>query len=167
MEYKFTNSAQQAIEIANELASKLGHNYIGTEHILYGLATEANGVASKVLENQGVTGEDILKEIETLIGVNEEETDIETIGFTPRSKRVIENAFVEARRLNSQYIGTEHILVGIMREGDSVAVRIMMDLNVNPKKLYGEIVNAINEADMQGQNGKKTTNSGAIILLQH
>ena len=61
MEYKFTNSAQQALEIANELASQLGHNYIGTEHILYGLATEANGVASKVLENQGVTGEDILK----------------------------------------------------------------------------------------------------------
>ena len=98
MEYKFTNSAQQALEIANELASQLGHNYIGTEHILYGLATEANGVASKVLENQGVTGEDILKEIEVLIGVNEEVTDIETIGFTPRSKRVIENAFLEAKK---------------------------------------------------------------------
>ena len=161
MEYKFTNSAQQALEIANELASQLGHNYIGTEHILYGLATEANGVASKVLENQGVTGEDILKEIEVLIGVNEEMTDIETIGFTPRSKRVIENAFAEARRLNSQYIGTEHILVGIMREGDSVAVRIMMDLNVNPKKLYSEIVNTINEANTQEQNGKRTSNSGS------
>ena len=161
MEYKFTNSAQQGLEIANELASQLGHNYIGTEHILYGLATEANGVASKVLENQGVTGEDILKEIEVLIGVNEEMTDIETIGFTPRSKRVIENAFAEARRLNSQYIGTEHILVGIMREGDSVAVRIMMDLNVNPKKLYSEIVNTINEANTQEQNGKRTSNSGS------
>ena len=125
------------------------------------MATEANGVASKVLENQGVTGEDILKEIEVLIGVNEEVTDIETIGFTPRSKRVIENAFAEARRLNSQYIGTEHILVGIMREGDSVAVRIMMDLNVNPKKLYSEIVNTINEANTQEQNGKRTSNSGS------
>ena len=163
MEYKFTNSAEQALELANELAAKLGHNYIGTEHILYGLVEEGNGVASKVLSNQGVTSEAVLGEIEELIGVSEEKPieDVESIGFTPRSKRVIENSFIEARRLNSQYIGTEHILCGIMREGDSVAVRIMMDLNVNPKKLYNEIVNAINEAESKEISSKKSANNGS------
>ena len=163
MEYKFTNSAEQALEIANDLAAKLGHNYIGTEHILYGLVEEGNGVASKVLSNQGVTSEEVLREIEELIGVSENGPieDVESIGFTPRSKRVIENSFIEARRLNSQYIGTEHILCGIMREGDSVAVRIMMDLNVNPKRLYNEIVNAINEAESKEPGSKKAVNNGS------
>ena len=164
MKYKFTNSAEIALEIANEIAAKLGHNYIGTEHLLYGLVEEANGVASKVLANQGVTSAEVLKEIEDLIGINEEAsiTDIDAIGFTPRTKRVIENAFMEARRLNSQYIGTEHLLVGIMREGDSVAVRIMMDLNVNPQKLYNEIVKTINEADSKEQGAKRGSNRGSF-----
>ena len=164
MKYKFTNSAQRALEIANDLAAKLGHTYIGTEHILYGLVEEQNGVASKVLENQGVTSNEVLREIEELIGVSQDETiaDIGAIGFTPRTKRVIENAFVEARRLNSEYIGTEHILVGIMREGDSVAVRIMMDLNVNPQKLYSEIVKTINEAGTQEQVEKRSSNNGSF-----
>lgn len=164
MKYKFTNSAEIALEIANEIAAKLGHNYIGTEHLLYGLVEEANGVASKVLANQGVTSAEVLKEIENLIGINEEAsiTDIDAIGFTPRTKRVIENAFMEARRLNSQYIGTEHLLVGIMREGDSVAVRIMMDLNVNPQKLYNEIVKTINETDSKEQGAKRGSNRGSF-----
>lgn len=164
MKYKFTNSAEIALEIANEIAAKLGHNYIGTEHLLYGLVEEANGVASKVLANQGVTSAEVLKEIENLIGINEEAsiTDIDAIGFTPRTKRVIENAFMEARRLNSQYIGTEHLLVGIMREGDSVAVRIMMDLNVNPQKLYNEIVKTINETDSKEQGTKRGSNRGSF-----
>ena len=164
MKYKFTNSAEIALEIANEIAAKLGHNYIGTEHLLYGLVEEANGVASKVLANQGITSAEVLKEIEDLIGINEEAsiTDIDAIGFTPRTKRVIENAFMEARRLNSQYIGTEHLLVGIMREGDSVAVRIMMDLNVNPQKLYNEIVKTINETDSKEQGAKRGANRGSF-----
>ena len=164
MKYKFTNSAEIALEIANEIAAKLGHNYIGTEHLLYGLVEEANGVASKVLANQGVTSAEVLKEIEDLIGINEEVsiTDIDAIGFTPRTKRVIENAFMEARRLNSQYIGTEHLLVGIMREGDSVAVRIMMDLDVNPQKLYNEIIKTINETDGKEQGAKRGTNRGSF-----
>ena len=132
MTYKFTNSASKVIETANDIAIELGHNYIGTEHILYGLVKEGAGVASKVLE-------DILE----LIGKQEATTA--TIGFTPRTKRVIENAFREARKLGSDYIGTEHILVGIMREGDSIAVRIMIDLGVNSQKLYNEIVKVINE----------------------
>lgn len=151
MTYKFTNSAQKAIEIANDTAIELGHNYIGTEHILYGLVKEGTGVAYKVLENQNVTASAIYDDILELIG-KEENVTTETVGFTPRTKRVIENAFREARKLGSDYIGTEHILIGIMREGDSIAVRIMLDLGVDPQKLYNEIIKVINEEE--GQNNQ-------------
>lgn len=151
MTYKFTSSAQRAIEIANDVAIEMGHNYIGTEHILYGLVKEETGVASKVLQNQKIEAELVLQEIEELIG-KEEQAKVEVAGFTPRTKRVIENAFREARKLGSDYIGTEHILIGIMREGDSVAVRIMLNLGANPSKLYNEIIKVINEDEtLQGQ----------------
>ena len=145
MMYRFTNRAEKAIEIANDIALELGHNYIGTEHILYGLSKEGTGVASKVLENQNITSEEILQEIENLVGTGEPLNQNESLGFTPRCKRIIENAFLEARKLGSEFIGTEHLLIGIMREGDSIAVRVMMDLNVDPRKLYNEIVKVINE----------------------
>lgn len=133
MTYKFTKSAENAITISNDIAIELGHNYVGTEHLLYGLSKETNGVASKVLENQEVMPEGILEKIEELVGRGEEDNSA-TIGFTPRTKRVIELAFREARKLGSDYIGTEHLLIGIMRETDSVAVRIMLDLGVDPRK---------------------------------
>lgn len=164
MTYKFTNSASKAIEIANDIAMELGHNYIGSEHILYGLTKEGTGVAAKVLENQNVTPEAVLKDIEELIG-KEESSQEGTIGFTPRTKRIIENAFREARKLGSDYIGTEHILIGIMREGDSVAVRIMLDLSVNPQKIYNEIVKVINEdenASNKNQTKATAKNNGSF-----
>ena len=164
MIYKFTARAEKAIEIANEAALELGHNYIGTEHLLYGLAKEGTGVASKVIENQDVTADDILQEIEMLIGTGEPLTQGESMGFTPRSKRVIENAFVEARKLGSEFIGTEHILIGIMREGDSVAVRIMMDLDIDPRKLYNEIMKVIEEdgIDSNAPRSAGERNSGSF-----
>ena len=153
--YRFTARAEKALEIANDLALELGHNYIGTEHILYGLCKEGTGVASKVLENQNITDEDVLREIEMLIGVGEPLSENDSLGFTPRSKRIIENSFVEARKLGSEFIGTEHLLIGIMREGDSVAVRIMMDLGVDPRKLYNEIVKVINEDGADGNSSRE------------
>ena len=147
MVYKFTNRAEQAIEIANDLAIELGHNYIGTEHLLYGLVKEGNGVAAKVLASQDITAENILAEIEELVGFNQEDQGISPVGFTPRTKRVLENAFLEARKLGTEFIGTEHLLIGIMREGDSIAVRVMMELNISPQKLYNEIVKVIQEED--------------------
>ena len=160
MKYKFTNSAQVALEIATNLAIKLGHDYVGTEHILYGLVEEPNGVAGRLLEKQGITIESILEQIEVLVGSNPVNVlSVEDIGFTPRTKRVIENAFIEARKLNSEYIGTEHLLVGIMREGDSVAVRIMMNLNVAPQKIYSEIVKLIKEGEEANSDNNKTYGS--------
>ena len=155
MMYKFTGRSEKALELAAELAAEFGHNYIGTEHILYGLTKEGTGVASKVLELQDITADKIAEEIEILIGRGEEIEDVADIGFTPRSKRIIENAFIEARKLGSELIGTEHLLIGIMREGDSVAVRIMMDLKADPQKLYNEIIKVINEEDNTAINTKQ------------
>ena len=142
MTYKFTKKAEKTIQIAKKIAIELGHNYVGTEHILYGLAKENTGIASKVLENQSITASAILEKIDKLIGkgVKLNDTNIE---LTPRTKRVFENAFREAKRLNSEYIGTEHLLIGIMREADSIAVRIMLELNLNPQKLYNDLIKVI------------------------
>ncbi len=162
MTYKFTNRAQKAIELANEAAIELGHSYIGTEHILYGLSKEGSGVASKVLENQEVTPDSVIDKMVELIG--QEEPITETLGFTPRTKRVIENAFIEARKLGYNYIGTEHILIGILREGDCIAARILLELNVNIPKLYNEIIKVINEGeDLQGEerSGKTERKKGS------
>ena len=158
MTYKFTNRAEKAIQIANDIAASLGHNYIGTEHLLYGLVEENTGIASKVLQNQGMTSDKILDEIEELIGRSEESID-EPMGFTPRTKRVIENAFLEAKKLGCEYIGTEHLLIGIMVEGDSVAVRIMMDLGINPQKLYNEIIKVLKEGESDSSSNKKSVKS--------
>ncbi len=158
MTYKFTNRANKAIEIANDIALELGHSYIGTEHILYGLAKEGGGVASKVLENQQVTAEDVLNKIEELIGRDEPIENI--VDFTPRTKRVVESAFIEARKLGYNFIGTEHLLIGILREGDCIAAKILLDLNVNIPKLYNEIIKVINEGeDYQNDDSSSTSNS--------
>ena len=159
MTYKFTNRSNKAIEIANDIALELGHSYIGTEHILYGLAKEGNGIASKVLENQNVTADDILNKIEELIGSDEPIENI--VDFTPRTKRVVESAFIEARKLGYNFIGTEHLLIGILREGDCVAAKILLDLNVNIPKLYNEIIKVINEGeDYQGDNSSNYSDGG-------
>ena len=163
MMYKFTKRAEKAIEFANEIALEFGHNYIGTEHLLYGLLKEGSGVASKVLENQGLTIEQIEEQIEALVGRNETEEIEGIIGFTPRTKRVIENAFREAKKAGSDFIGTEHILIGIMREGDSIAVRIMLNLNVNIQKIYNEIVKVLND-DSFDTNGAEKRNQNSKNL---
>ncbi len=105
------------------------------------------------MENQEVTPENIIDKIAELIG--QEEPITETLGFTPRTKRVIENAFIEARKLGYNYIGTEHMLIGILREGDCIAARILLELNVNIPKLYNEIIKVINEGEDLSGNGEE------------
>ena len=128
MIYKFTNRAKKVIEIANDISIELGHNYIGTEHILYGLVKEGEGIASKVLQNKGVTSEKVLKEIKEMLGHGKEIK--ESLGFTPRSKRVLENAFLEAKRIGYNYIGTEHLLYGLIAEGTGVASQVSVSLHI-------------------------------------
>ena len=161
MYYKFTARAEKALEYAQEIAMELGHNYIGTEHLLYGLVEEGTGVASKVLQNQGLISENVKQAIEEIVGVGEEIEDTNEISFTPRSKRVIENAFLEARRLGTEYIGTEHLLIGIMKEGDCVATRILLEENVNPQGLYNELVRVLNEEGEESNENKTSSNRGS------
>lgn len=146
MVYKFTISSEKVLEMAKQIAANLGHNYIGTEHILYGLAKESNGVAANVLRKRNITAKVILDKIEDLIGSNPKEKVV-VLGFTPRTKKVIENAYTEAKKVGSNYIGTEHFMIGIMREADSIAMRIMSSLNVKSEEIYQDITKAINEFD--------------------
>ena len=161
MYYKFTARAEKALEYAQEIAMELGHNYIGTEHLLYGLVEEGTGVASKVLQNQGLTSEKVKQSIEEIVGVGDEIEDANQISFTPRSKRVIENAFLEARRLGTEYIGTEHLLIGIMKEGDCVATRIMLEEDVNPQGLYNELVKVLNEEGEESNESNSSLSKGS------
>ena len=157
MYQRFTEKAERAIAFSQQSAVELGHNYVGTEHILLGLVKEGTGVASRVLQAQGITEDKILKEIDELIGKGETAGEA-PVGFTPRTKRVLELAFKEARRMGQGYIGTEHLLLGIMKEGESVAVRILMDLGVDPQKLLSELVKVLNE-EAPGSTGAPKNNS--------
>lgn len=157
MVYKFTSRAKKAIEIASGLAMELGHSYIGTEHLLFGLAKEGNGVGAKVLENQEINADIIADVILNLIG---RELPLEgTLGFTPRTKRVFENAFIESKKLGLNYIGTEHLLIGIIEEADCIATRILVELNVNVPKLYNEIVKVINSGEELTKENKTRSSS--------
>ena len=157
MIYKFTNRAKKVIEIANDISIELGHNYIGTEHILYGLVKEGEGIASKVLQNKGVTSEKVLKEIKEMLGHGKEIK--ESLGFTPRSKRVLENAFLEAKRIGYNYIGTEHLLLALMKEGDCIAIKIILELNVEIPQIYNEVAKVINEEEIDNEINKDISKS--------
>ena len=152
MLYKFTSKAKKVIEIANDISIELGHNYIGTEHILYGLVKEGEGIAGKVLTNKGINDEKVKAKIEELLGKGDEIK--ESLGFTPRTKKVLENAFLEAKRIGYNFIGTEHLLLAIMKEGDCVATRVIIELNVDIPKIYNEIAKVINEEESDKEIGK-------------
>ena len=155
---RFTEKAEKAINLSQESAVKLGHSYVGTEHLLLGLIKEGTGVAARVLQGQGVSEEKVLKEIEELIGRGDN-TGKNALDFTPRTKKVLELGLMEARRLGHNYIGTEHLLLGIMREGESVAVRILIDLGVDPQKLLNDIVKMLNEDAPTASGEPRSTSS--------
>ena len=154
MIYKFTGKAKKTIEIANDISIELGHNYIGTEHILYGLVKEGEGIAAKVLVNKGITEEKIYKKIEEILGKGKEIK--ESLGFTPKGKKVLENALLEAKRLGYNHIGTEHLLLAILKE-DCIAVQIIKDLNIEIPKIYSEIAKIINEENKEEVTYKANT----------
>lgn len=154
---RFTEKAEKAITFSQQSAMELGHNYVGTEHILYGLVKEGTGVAARVLAAQGVTEDKINKQIDELIGRGDT-VGQQPQGFTPRTKNVLELAFREARRMGQNFIGTEHLLLGIVKEGESVAVRIMIDLGVDPQKLLNELTKLLSE-EAPGATGTPKTHS--------
>ena len=134
----FTERARRSIVLAQEEAQRLGNNYIGTEHLLLGIISEGESVAAKVLENLDVNLQKVRSEVEAIVGKGSQTTQQEMV-FTPRAKRVIELAFEEARALAHNYIGTEHLLLGLVREGEGVAARVLANLGVDPAKIRSEI----------------------------
>ncbi len=141
MNEKFTENAKQAINISREVAFRLNHNYIGTEHLLMGLIQE-NGVASRVLKENGVTIEKIMELVNQLIAPNSGVEMMEGGSFTPRSKRILESSQKEAAKLKAQEAGTEHILIALIKESDSIAVRLLNTLGVNIQKVYIDLLAA-------------------------
>lgn len=138
---KFTENAKSAITLAKEVAYRLSHNYIGTEHLLIGLM-EVDGVASKILEENGVTVEKVLELVNQLIAPNSGVEMMDAGSFTPRSKRILDQSYKEAAKLKAQLVGTEHILIALIKESDCIAVRLLNTLGVNIQKVYIDILTA-------------------------
>lgn len=148
-ERKLTERAKAAINLAGQSAMEMGHNYVGTEHLLLGLAKEDGGVAGRVLADNGVTEEKIINKIDFFVGMDQPINN-PNIGFTPRTKSVLERSYAEARQFGHDYIGTEHILISLLRESESLAVRILNDLGVDIRKLYNDIISLVSEDGADG-----------------
>lgn len=156
---KFTERARRVLTLAQEEAHRFNHNYIGTEHILLGLVREGEGVAAKVLGNLGVELNKVRSAVEFIIGRGDR-TVLGEIGLTPRAKKVIELAVDEARRLNHSYIGTEHLLLGLVREGEGIAAGVLESLGVNIERVRAETTRILNQSSPQQQAGT-TASAGA------
>lgn len=169
----FTERARIAISEAHDVACTFGHGYIGSEHIVAGLTKDTAGVAAQILEKGGITFEKVMVKIEELMGRKDELPKNTELGLTPRTKRILQLSATEARAMGNNYIGTEHILMAMLRDGDSVGTRILRDLGVNPRDTYTAIVEAMVEDEAEGatqsaQTGKRgTVNSPTPTLDEY
>ena len=161
-ESRFTDKAERVIKHATEKSKEWGHGYVGTEHILYGLTAEENSVAKNVLDENGIKSEDVFSAVKSIKGLDIPVTSVR--GLTPRAKRIIELSLLEAQKLGHSYIGTEHILMAILRDGESIAARIIAELSGNAEKIYYDLIKSFgNETkaeemteDLQNKQNKNT-----------
>jgi ATP-dependent Clp protease ATP-binding subunit ClpC len=156
---KFTERAKKVLVLAQEEAQRFNHNYIGTEHLLLGLVREGEGIAAKVLSNLGVELNKVRSAVEFIIGRGDRMV-IGDISLTPRAKKVIELAVEEARRLNHNYIGTEHLLLGLVREGEGIAAGVLESLGVNLEKVRTQVITVVSQSGSgqhpEGKHQSKT-----------
>ncbi|WP_343030014.1 ATP-dependent Clp protease ATP-binding subunit [Alkalibaculum sporogenes] len=157
---RFTEKSQKVLVLSQDEAKKMNHNYIGSEHLLLGLIQEGEGVAAIALKELGVKYESVIKEIQELVGKGEEEVS-EIIGYTPRTKKILELSLMEARALNQSYIGTEHILLGLIREGEGVGAKILIDIKIDFERVREEIIKLMNSTPSSASkaNAIKNTNT--------
>src|SRR5262250_2502180 len=172
---KFTERARKVLSLAQEEAQRFNHNYIGTEHLLLGLVREGEGVAAQVLSTLGVELNKVRSAVEFIIGRGDRIV-LGEIGLTPRAKKVIELAVDEARRLNHHYIGTEHLLLGLVREGEGIAAGVLESMGLTLERVRQETIAVLSRAgsrqtptqaaptaapsgEMQGQAGASQQNS--------
>ncbi|MEN9877956.1 MAG: hypothetical protein RLZZ158_995 [Cyanobacteriota bacterium] len=159
---RFTEKAIKVIMLAQEEARRLGHNFVGTEQILLGLIGEGTGVAAKVLKSMGVNLKDARVEVEKIIGRGSGFVAVE-IPFTPRAKRVLELSLEEARQLGHNYIGTEHLLLGLIREGEGVAARVLENLGVDLAKVRTQVIRMLGEtAEVAAGSSKGSTKTPTL-----
>lgn len=162
---RYTPQAQEALGLAVGVAESLNHGYVGTEHLLIGLLQEGTGVAARVLEDNGVEEDRVIELVSQLISPNPSVQTADRTSYTPRARRVIENSYREAVRFKAAQIGTEHILIAILREGDCVASRLLNTIGVSVQKLYIDLLAAMGEdapavkEDIQGQRGRMRGNA--------
>jgi ATP-dependent Clp protease ATP-binding subunit ClpC len=150
---KFTERAHKVLTLAQEEAVRLRHNHIGTEHLLLGLVREGNGLAAKVLTELGVNLETIRDDVESIIGHGDRIVRGQ-VGLTPRAKKVIELAVDEARRLNHHYIGTEHLLLGLIREGNGVAAGVLEQEGLHLGEIRRQVMQSLNSLPTPQMSGK-------------
>lgn len=166
---RYTPQAKEALSLAVEMAESLNHGYVGTEHLLIGLLQEGTGVAARVLEENGVEEAKVVELVSQLISPNTSVQMAENAAYTPRARRVIENSYKEAVRFKAAQIGTEHILIAILREGDCVASRLLNTMGISVQKLYIDLLAAMGEdassarEEMQNRSmGKRGSSTPAL-----
>lgn len=152
MQERFTERAKEVLRKAQEWAIELGHNYVGSEHLLLGLLSVNEGVASKALENQGISVEDVTEKIEELIGRGGSGS-VMLQDYTPRTKKIIDMSVGEAHSMGTGYVGTEHILMALLKESDCIAVKILESLGVVGQKLFDDILTMLGEGDKGSSSG--------------
>ena len=157
---RFTEKAIKVIMLAQEEARRLGHNFVGTEQVLLGLIGEGTGIAAKTLKSMGVNLKDARVEVEKIIGRGSGFVAVE-IPFTPRAKRVLELSWDEARQLGHNYIGTEHILLGLIREGEGVAARVLDNLGIDLNKIRSNVVKMLGDSKPQTVSSGSSTSSSS------
>src|SRR5512139_689588 len=171
---RFTDRARRVVVLAQEEARMLNHNYIGTEHILLGLIHEGEGVAAKALESLGISLEGVRAQVQQIIGQGQQ-APTGHIPFTPRAKKVLEYSLREALQLGHNYIGTEHILLGLIREGEGVAAQVLVKLGADLNKVRQQVIQLL--SGYQGGAGEKAgagvgpaqgegTPAGSLVLDQ-
>jgi ATP-dependent Clp protease ATP-binding subunit ClpC len=165
---RFTDRARKVMQLANQEAQRFNHEYIGTEHILLGLVKEGSGVAANVLKNLDVDLRKIRLEVEKLVQSGPEMVTIGKLPQTPRAKKVIEYSMEEARNLNHNYVGTEHILLGLLREQEGVAAQVLMNLGMKLDDVREEVLNLLGHGmesaevgERGGREGTSSSESGA------
>ena len=156
---RFTDRARRVVVLAQEEARMLNHNYIGTEHILLGLIHEGEGVAAKALESLGISLDAVRQQVEEIIGQGQQAPSGH-IPFTPRAKKVMELSLREALQLGHDYIGTEHILLGLIREGDGVAAQVLVHLGADRNTVRQQVIQLTGK---QPEPGRRTLREGALV----
>jgi ATP-dependent Clp protease ATP-binding subunit ClpC len=157
---RFTDRARKVMQLANQEAQRFNHEYIGTEHVLLGLIKEGSGVAANVLKNLDIDLRKIRLEVEKLVQSGPDMVTMGKLPQTPRAKKVIEYSMEEARNLNHNYVGTEHILLGLLREQEGVAAQVLMNLGLKLEEVREEVLNLLGHGAEAGESGERTPAGG-------